>query len=116
MKTKTKNDILLTCGILAAALLIGLLLRLGSDRGVSVTVEAGGVLLGTYSLSEDLEERFDLGDGNYNILRISEGRAEVTEADCRDQICVHHAPVSAAGETIICLPHKLVVTVTGGGK
>jgi hypothetical protein len=34
-------------------------------------------------------------------------------ADCRDQICVHHIPISGSGESIICLPHKLVVTVTG---
>ena len=35
-------------------------------------------------------------------------------ADCRDQICVRHRAVSAVGESIICLPHKLVVEITTG--
>jgi len=36
------------------------------------------------------------------------------EADCRDGICVDHTPISLNGETIICLPHRLVIEIDGG--
>ena len=35
-------------------------------------------------------------------------------ADCPDQICVNHRPVSRNGESIICLPNEVVVSVKGG--
>ena len=48
---------------------------------------------------------------SYNLLAISGDRVWMEAADCRDQICVHHVPVSAGGESIICLPHRLVVEI-----
>ena len=35
------------------------------------------------------------------------------EADCPDRLCVRQGAVSRVGESIICLPHELVVTVEG---
>ena len=50
----------------------------------------------------------------YNLLSVSDGVVRMKAADCRDQICVRHRAVSAVGESIICLPHKLVVEITTG--
>ena len=49
----------------------------------------------------------------YNIVAVEDGTVMVTDADCRDQICVEHKKISRTGETIVCLPHKLVVEITG---
>jgi hypothetical protein len=38
----------------------------------------------------------------------------MASSDCHNQVCVEHAPISHSGESIICLPHKLVVTIKGG--
>jgi len=116
VRKKLQMDIFLTVSILALAALLFLFFGRSRDPGSYVTVEADGVLLGNYVLSEDTQAEFRFEDGTYNILEIRDGRASVSEADCRDQICVHHSPVSKAGETIICLPHKFVVTVSGGGE
>ena len=35
-------------------------------------------------------------------------------ADCTDQICVNHRAVSREGESIICLPNQVVISVTDG--
>lgn len=51
---------------------------------------------------------------SYNLISIAEGKVTMEAADCRDQICVHHKPIMSVGESIICLPHRLVVEVTGG--
>ncbi|MCM1427017.1 MAG: NusG domain II-containing protein [Eubacterium sp.] len=50
----------------------------------------------------------------YNILVCQNGEARMIKANCPDQICVHHFSVSASGENIICLPHKIALVVTGG--
>jgi hypothetical protein len=48
-----------------------------------------------------------------NIIVVQNGEVFVESADCPGSDCVEHQPVSAAGQTIICLPHKLVVEVRG---
>ena len=37
--------------------------------------------------------------------------ADMTEADCPDKLCVNQRAVSKNGESIICLPNKVIVTV-----
>lgn len=50
----------------------------------------------------------DLGT---NLIEIKDGRVRVEEADCPNQDCVHQGWVDAAGEQIVCLPHKLTVDI-----
>ena len=45
------------------------------------------------------------------ILVISDGKADMESADCPNQICVHHSAISHIGETIICLPNRVVIEV-----
>lgn len=50
----------------------------------------------------------DLGT---NLIEIKDGRVHVEEADCPNQDCVHQGWIDAAGEQIVCLPHKLTVGI-----
>ena len=113
-----KNDIILIAIILAVALacLLGMKIwqkhNTNSDAIAVVTID--GDIYGEYPLSEDASERIEFSDGGYNVIAIADGYASVTEASCPDQICVHHNHIRYSGETIVCLPHKLVVEVRGG--
>ena len=56
-----------------------------------------------------------LGNGEWeNVLVIKDGVAFVESADCPDEVCVAHLPISREGETIVCLPHRLVIRIVGG--
>ena len=39
------------------------------------------------------------------------GKPVWKKQNCPDKICVNHAAISKKGETIVCLPHKVVVEV-----
>lgn len=80
-------------------------------------------LLITYSDSGSLPEIIRMSvkpelpaDTAYNLLCITDGAVRMEAADCRDQICVHHKPISGNRENIICLPHKLVAEITGDSQ
>lgn len=113
-----KNDIILIAVILVvtAAVLLGVRIWQKGNTGDSaqVVVTIDGQQYGSYPLNEDRTERIELPDGSYNILVISEGYANVSEASCPDQICVKHNHVRFKGETIVCLPNKVVVEIIGG--
>ena len=55
-------------------------------------------------------------ESGVNFLVIEDGKAYVSEADCPDKICVDHAPISRVGETIVCLPHGVVIAIESDKK
>ena len=106
-----KNDWILGGGIVLAAGMIFLFQLLRDSGGAKeVTISADGDVFGTYSLEEDQTVEI----GGTNRLVIEDGTARMEWADCPDQICVNHRPVSRNGESIICLPNEVVVSVKGG--
>ena len=64
------------------------------------------------SLSQNRTIRMETGEG-YNLVEIMDGGIRVLEANCRDQLCVHQGEARDAGQTIVCLPHELVIRVQG---
>lgn len=108
LELKKKDWILIIIVICVAALayLAHYLLR---DTGAgNVIVKVNGEITGIYDLSEDQEISINNGS---NILVINNGKADMTEADCPDQLCVHQREISASGENIICLPNRVSVEV-----
>lgn len=111
---KTKNDIILVAVILliaAAGLLVANLTRL---EGNMVLVKIDGNVTQTYSLYENRTVDIVTGDNNefMNTLVIEDGKAYMSDADCPDKICKEHRPISYSGETIVCLPHRIVIEIT----
>ena len=72
-----------------------------------------GERIGEYPLDENIRVDIDFGgDSDYtNQLVIEQGAAYVSEANCPDGICREHRPISRRGETIVCLPHRLVIEI-----
>lgn len=117
MKRKTlKNDILLITSLLLAALLAWGLLRLTRVRGAEAIVTVDGETVATLPLSMDATLDVGAGEGFSNVVEVSGGRVRVSDADCPDRLCVRMGWISRDGESVVCLPHKLVVTVRGGAR
>ena len=83
----------------------------GSVEGSTITITVDGDVYGTYSLLE--EQTITVGEGDtINIVEIKDGEAFMVEASCPDQLCVDQNEISYDKESIICLPNKVVITVT----
>lgn len=110
-----RNDLMLIGGLLAVVILAGLVLYLLREEGATVTVTVDGQPFGTYVLSEDRTVDIVTGEEGEqrNRLVIRDGRAFVESATCPDGICIAHKPISRDGESIICLPHRVVITAEG---
>lgn len=108
-----KKDLVLLLSIVAAAVVIAFCLRLANaSDGTEVVVSVDGEVFGTYSLFEDRVIEVENVFG-YNRLVIAGGKAYMEAADCPDKYCMHYKPISKTNESIICLPHRLVVRVAG---
>ena len=112
---KRKNDIILAVLVVAFAALLWLGIRLTQSEGAYVVVTVDGEVFGQYPLDTDTEVR--IGDEDaYNLLVIEDGQAQFTQASCPDKLCVNQGKISFDGQSIICLPNKVVVAVRGGEK
>ncbi len=112
-KKKIRNDIILAAVILVIAVAGLLLMNLNKTQGDFAVVKIDGVEKYRYPLMENVTVDIVTGkeDENINILVIKDGEAFMTEADCPDGICVAHRPIKNTGESIVCLPHKIVVEI-----
>ncbi len=109
-KKRVRNDILLITSFLLFALLIGACLLFWQKEGDTVCVSVNGMPYGTYSLNEDRVVEI-VTEAGYNRLVIRGGEAFVEAADCPDGICAAHRPISGTRESIVCLPHGVVITL-----
>ena len=100
-----KIDKILAAGLLLTAVLLGIFLFAGKEEGTWAVVTIDGTEYGSYAL--DKEQTIDLGTGNH--LEIRGGEIRMTEADCPDQICVSRGLIRKSGQSIVCLPHRLVI-------
>lgn len=73
-------------------------------------IKADGKTLDPIDLSKDGYYAFKTEAG-FNHVIVENGTIQVVKSDCPDRICVNHAPISKKGEVIICLPHKLEITI-----
>ena len=115
MKLK-KSDLILILVLLLAAAAGGLFLLFSRHEGTEVVVRINNAVVDRLPLDVDAEKTYELGDGEYNTLVIRDGMARVVEASCPDQICVRNygSGIRYEGQTIICLPHRLEVSIENG--
>jgi hypothetical protein len=105
-----KRDIILAVVLIAIAVILYGIIHLTAKAGGKVCCYQDGKLIGEYDLSK--EASYDIQtEYGLNTLVISGGSCNMTEADCPDKLCVNMKAISKNGESIVCLPHKLVVQI-----
>ncbi len=107
-----KKDIILVLIILTAAGIIYTFTFFFSKDGAIVQVYVDGTLKESFSLNEEKDILLEGYQGGTNRLIIHNGKASIVEADCPDHLCVKQAAIYKNGESIICLPHRLVIQIT----
>lgn len=78
---------------------------------VAVVIQNGEVVQEIPLTEDSVGEYTFEWNGHYNIVKITSSGAEILAADCLNQNCVHQGEIKAAGESIVCLPHRFVVEI-----
>ena len=108
-------DLCLCLGLLLLAGAVFGILTLLRTPGAYAVVEVDGAFYGAYPLNEEAAVRIEGANGGCNLLVIAKGSAEIVEASCPDKLCVHQHAVAHTDETIICLPNRVVISVSEEG-
>ncbi|MFO7887810.1 MAG: NusG domain II-containing protein [Eubacteriales bacterium] len=82
-----------------------------------VEIKVDGEEHSKYVLDNNIDKEIEvITDKGYNIIHIQNGKVLVKESDCNNQLCVRKGVIEEPGEIIVCLPHKVVVQITGSSE
>ncbi len=114
-RQKPCGEIVLAAAVLLTALCCWLAWHfLHREPGAWASVEVEGLETARYPLTEDCTVVIEGYDGGRNTLVIEGGSVRVTDVSCPDRLCEKQGQISGSGETIVCLPNRVVITVRGG--
>ena len=121
-----RRDIIILAIVLVASLTLYLLRPKAVDDPAATAylqISIAGQTQELIPLTEDREIRIEQENGDYNVVHILPGGFEVIEANCYNQDCIHQGAVTVdnignrvLANEIICLPHKLVLSLVTGDE
>ena len=101
-----KGDFLIIGTVCAlAAVLAGVFFLFKTD-GKTVVVKENNKVTAEYRLDTDTKIKLA-----HNTFTIENGEVFMSEADCRNQICVKTGKISKRGECIVCLPNMVILEI-----
>ncbi len=111
---KHKKEVLLIVVILAISfiLLIANQIIFSKSAGyLEITVD--GKVVETLDLNHDTEVLVNGYQGGTNRIVIQGGKVHVSDATCPDKICIHQGTIEHTGESIVCLPNRMIAQIIG---
>ncbi len=103
----------LTLAGIAAACLWAFLIWRGNGPQLTVEISQNGIVIRRLVL-EELRETVYIPVGDGNVVAADAGGVFMERADCRDQLCVKQGRIHRAGQQIVCLPNRVMVTLKKG--
>jgi hypothetical protein len=114
-KKVKKGDLAVVCAlllILVAFFAMKTLLPSTENGYAEITVN--GQPYETVSLSDTRIFTIQTAGNKSNTIEIKDGTIRVTDASCPDGLCIRQGGVHRKGESIVCLPNGVVITVKEG--
>ena len=110
-----KNDLILVGALLVGLLVLVAVLMATKSGGSYAVVSVDGVEVAAFSLDQDTTYEIEGYDGGRNTLVIKDGKAHLEDSSCPDHLCEHMGKIDKVGQSIICLPNRVVVEIRGAG-
>jgi len=109
----TRGDIVLICLLLAAAASGFMLAPHAAGAGGHAVVEVDGRRVLEVPLDRDVTIPVT-GPAGESVIVVEDGAVRIDTSCCPHRICVRMGSLRAPGEVAVCVPNRLVVSVTGG--
>lgn len=102
-----KGDLAIIGAVAAAFIMSVVLLVSFSKQGSRVVIRQDNRVI--YDQSINIDETVKTAT---NTVVIKNGRVYIKDAACKNQICVNTGKISKKGESIVCLPNKIIVEIS----
>jgi hypothetical protein len=108
----TLPDKILIGGLVIVAFLSFPAIRHFHPEGKRVVIELDGDVVGDFSLEEDRLVPVE-GKLGTTWVKMGEGGVRIVDSPCPYKLCIKSGSIHRAGETLICLPNRVVARIAG---
>lgn len=110
------GDVILVLAVVAVSVVLIAQGVAGAGTGsrLEIRVTAGGEQVLARPLDEGPVQLTVEGYSGESYLEILDGRVRMVDSDCPDKLCVKTGWISSPGESIVCLPNRVVIEVVSG--
>lgn len=110
MKRFTKLDLFLYITVFALIIcLIIISSKDGKSDFIIIKTEKGNY---RYNLDKDQIHTFT-GPVGETVVEIKDNKVHILSSDCHNKTCVESGYIDHGGQTLVCLPNKIVVKIEG---
>ena len=114
LKPRPMDALVVLSVVLFAAIIAVLVYGKSESESLTATVKHRGETVPQVVLDTLQEEKTVTIDGKYHLtVTVTRDGVSVTESDCPGQDCVHTGRITKAGQSIVCLPEQVIVTMEG---
>ena len=111
----TVPDKILIAGLVFVTLLSFPAIRHFHHEGKRVLIELDGETVWNFPLEEDRLIPID-GKLGTTWVKVAEGGVRIVDSPCPYKLCVKSGSIRRSGETLVCLPNRVVVRINGDGE
>lgn len=116
-----KLDFVIIAILMLLSFLPEIILGASIGKGYSNTyaeITVSGELYKTMPLSENKgEEIIEIKTKEgINIISIKDNKIGIIESDCPDKVCMNPAYIEKPGQSLVCLPHRVMIQIKGMGE
>ncbi len=105
-----KADIILAVILVVLSLMVVTVTAFSKSDGQKVIIKVDNESVYELPLNTDNKIVVENHYGTNTVI-VSDKKVSVIDADCPDGYCENHIAITKKGETIACLPHRLVVEI-----
>lgn len=90
--------------------------KLVNGSNEKAVIYVNGEVYASYNLN-DIKDReiIEINNNGKNVVEITKNGVRVIQSDCKDKSEIREDYINKPWQTLICLPHKLVIKIEGGG-
>ena len=109
-----QGDRILFVILLVALVVASMQFFIPNTRSKSIIIRSDGTVVKKISLTKNKTEEFNIRSKEGSLtVEIKAGRVRVIESTCKDKLCVKEGWIEKVGESIVCLPNRISISIVG---
>ena len=116
----TKGDKALISGIVLMALIFFAAGQYGKTDKLKNTIgiiRARGKIVKEVDLALAKNQKLSIkGHLGISTVKLTDGKIEMLSSPCKDKLCIKQGQISASGQTIVCVPNEVSISIEKKGE
>lgn len=89
--------------------------RSGVDK--IIVIKSDGKTVKQIPLKRGISKSFEIKSREGHLtVEIKDGKVRVVNSTCKDKLCVKEGWIDKIGESIVCLPNRISISIASGGN